>query len=118
MEEKEQKNNSSITIDDFTKVEMRVGKIILIDDLEWSNKLLKMKVDFGEFGIKTVLSGIKKWYREEDLLNKCLVFVTNLAERKIKDEVSQAMILMVEGKEKPSGWFLSEEEVELGSLVG
>lgn len=110
--------NSTINIQDFSKIEMRVGKILEIEELEWSNKLLKLKVDFGEFGIKTVLSGIKKWYGREDLLNKCLVFVTNLEERKIKDEISQAMILMVEGEEKPIGWELNENEIKLGALVG
>ncbi len=111
--------NSIIDINDFIKIDMRVGEIVKVENLDWSNKLLKLQVDFGaEIGVRNVLSGIKKWYSSEELLNKRFVFVINLNERIIKNEVSQAMILMIEGKHKPLGWQSVSDEAELGAKVG
>lgn len=83
----------TIAIDDFAKVEIRAGKILSAVDMENSEKLYELKVDFGSFGEKTVLSGIKKWYLPKDLVGKTYLFVTNLAPRALMGKVSEAMIL-------------------------
>ncbi len=82
-----------INIEDLAKVEIRVGTIIEINEVEGSEKLLKLKVDFGEVGIRQVLSGIKKFFSTEELLNKQFIFVTNLEPRKMMGMESEAMIL-------------------------
>lgn len=83
-----------ITIDDFSKIEFRVGKVVEAVIPEWSEKLIQETVDFGpEIGIKTIFSGIRKWYQPADLIGKKFVFVVNLAEKKMGEDVSQGMML-------------------------
>ena len=82
-----------INIDDFSKIKIKIGKIIEAEKLEESNKLLKLKVDFGNEDIRQVLSGIAKWYNPEKIINKNFAFVVNLEPRKILEYESQAMIL-------------------------
>lgn len=108
-----------IDFSDFLKVEMRVGVVVEATEPEWSNKLIKQVVDFGEqLGRRTIFSGIKKWYRGEDLQGKRLVYVTNLAPRKMGDEVSEGMILAASAEDgKPVLWEMPET-VAIGSLVG
>lgn len=78
---------------DFAKVEFRVGEIIEAEDVEKSEKLLRLLVNFSdELGQKIVYSGIKQWYSPADLLNKKTVFVVNMIPKKIMGEESEAMI--------------------------
>ena len=86
-----------ITYDDFAKLDLRVGTVIECVEKEGSEKLLRLTVDFGEEGTRNILSGIKKWYKPEDLKNKQFVFVFNLAPRKMMGENSEGMILAAEG---------------------
>ncbi len=82
-----------ITYADFAKVEFRVGKILEAKEVENSEKLLRLIVNFGdELGQKVVYSGIKQWYSPADLLNKKTVFVVNMVPKKIMGEESSAMI--------------------------
>ena len=82
-----------ITIDDFAKVELSIGKIVSADHIEGSDKLIKLMVDFGpvksgDHGagpeIRQVLSGIKKAYSPESLVGRSFLFVTNLKPRVFK----------------------------------
>lgn len=82
-----------ITIDDFMKVEIKIGQVLSAEKVEGSDKLLKLSVDFGEETPRQVLSGIAKFVTTEDLIGKKLPFVTNLAPRKMMGMESQAMIL-------------------------
>lgn len=81
-----------ITIDDFAKVKIVVAKVLEAEKVEWSNKLLKMKVDIGG-ETRQVLSGIAKYYTPEDMLGKKVAFIKNLKPRKMKDLMSEGMIL-------------------------
>jgi methionyl-tRNA synthetase len=107
-----------INYDEFTKVEFKVGEIKEAMEVETSEKLLKLKVDFGEENQRTVFSGIKKWYAPTDLINKKTVFVTNIKPRKIMGEESQAMIF---GAEDESGENMSilflDKDLPVGSKV-
>lgn len=89
-----------ITYDDFAKLDIRVGTVIECVEKEGSDKLLRLTVDFGEEGTRNILSGIKVWYKPEDMKDKQFVFVFNLAPRKMMGEDSEGMILAAEG-EKP-----------------
>jgi len=66
-----------ITIDDFIKVELKVGTVLEASEIEGSDKLLKLKVDLGEKKPRQILSGIKKWYKSEKLIGKQFIFVAN-----------------------------------------
>mgnify|MGYP002600469475 FL=1 len=82
-----------ITIDDLAKLDIRVGRIVLVEDVEKSSKLIKMTVDFGGF-TRTILSGMKE-EREDpkaEIEGKQALFVVNLAPRKMAGEVSEGMI--------------------------
>jgi methionyl-tRNA synthetase len=92
----EEIKNNEIEFDDFAKVEMKVGKVLEVVEVEGSDKLYRLKVSFGEENPRVVLSGIKKFFTPDDLLNNKFVFVTNLKKRKIMGEFSEAMILAAE----------------------
>lgn len=88
-----------ITIDDFIKVELAVGTILEVEDIEGSEKLLKLKVDLGEENPRQVLSGIKKWYSKETLEGTQAIFVANLEPRMMMGLESQAMIMATQDGE-------------------
>ena len=91
-----------ITIDDFEKTDLRVGEVVDATDVTESQKLLKLKVDFGpELGIKTIFSGIKKWYTAASLINKKYIFIVNLEPKKFPFGESQGMILAIDTDKKP-----------------
>lgn len=94
-----------ITIDDFIKVQFRVGTVLEAETVEGSEKLIKQIVDFGDEK-RQILSGIKQWYKPSDLIGKQFVYVTNLEPRMMMGIESQGMILCAEGKKpiplKPS----------------
>ncbi|HLR17577.1 MAG TPA: methionine--tRNA ligase [Alcanivoracaceae bacterium] len=82
-----------ISIDDFAKVELRVARIIKADHVEGADRLLQLTLDVGELGERNVFAGIKAAYTPEELIDKHVVVVANLAPRKMKFGVSEGMIL-------------------------
>jgi methionyl-tRNA synthetase len=81
------------TIDDFQKVEIRLGTVISVDIVEGADKLYILKVDFGEESPRQILSGIREFVQPEALLHKQFPFVTNLEPRVLRGHESQGMIL-------------------------
>lgn len=91
-EVKEVENKSNkITIDDLAKVEIRVGQIKSATPVEGSEKLLILKVDFGNEE-RQIVSGIAKYFTPESLIDKKVPFVTNLEPRKLMGHESNGMI--------------------------
>jgi len=82
-----------ISIDDFTKIDLRVAKIVNCEHVEGSSKLLRLTLDVGEGRYRNVFSGIKSAYQPEQLIGKLTVMVANLAPRKMKFGVSEGMVL-------------------------
>jgi methionine--tRNA ligase beta chain len=107
-----------IKYDDFVKVEFKIGEIKEAVEVEGSEKLLKLQVDFGEEKLRNVFSGIKKWYKPADLIGKKTVFITNMIPKKIMGEESQAMIFAAEDEndENISVLFL-DKDLPVGSKV-
>jgi methionyl-tRNA synthetase len=83
----------TISIDDFTKVDLRIAQIVKCEAVEGSTKLLRLTLDVGEGKTRNVFSGIASMYRPEDLEGKLTVMVANLAPRKMKFGVSEGMVL-------------------------
>lgn len=113
-----QKESKTITIDDFDKVEIKVGKILSVEPVKGSNKLLAFKLDFGEKEPRQILSGIAKFYPNyEELVDKKVLAVTNLKPRKMLGHLSQGMLLSSEknGEVKLS---LVGDEHEVGAILG
>lgn len=105
-----------LSIDDFKKVEIRVGEIVSAEPIEGSDKLLKLKVSFGDHE-RQVLSGIAKFFADpQQLVGKKCPFVTNLAPRMMMGLESQAMILAT-GGEEGNPFSLFETTAVPGSLV-
>ncbi len=83
----------TIDIKDFAKLDLRIAKIVSCDEVEGSDKLLRLQLDVGEGRLRQVFSGIKSAYKPEDLVNKLTVVVANLAPRKMRFGVSEGMVL-------------------------
>lgn len=93
----------SIVYADFDKLDLRVGTVIEATIPDWSNKLLRFVVDFGqEIGKRIMFSGIQRWYTPDALLNKQFVFVINLEPKKMGEEESWGMMLMADGEDQPT----------------
>lgn len=93
----------TISFDDFTKVDLRVGKVLEASIPENSEKLIKLLVDFGAEQ-RTIFTGMQTWYEPEFFHNKSFIFVYNLEPKKMMGEESQGMLLAVhaEDDEKPT----------------
>ncbi len=104
------------TIEDFQKIDIRVGKIIEVKDAETRKPMYVLKVDFGDLGIKQSIAGIKPYYKKEELLNKKFVFVVNLEPKKIANILSECMILAAVKDDKVVV-LKPEKDIEIGSKV-
>jgi methionyl-tRNA synthetase len=82
-----------IKIDDFTKIDLRIARIVNCEHVDGSDKLLRLTLDVGEGRLRNVFSGIKSAYQPEQLVGKLTVLVANLAPRKMKFGVSEGMVL-------------------------
>jgi methionyl-tRNA synthetase len=105
-----------ITIDDFTKLDIRVGKVLAAEKMEKSEKLLKLTIDTG-IDTRTVLSGIAKHYTPEEMVGKQVTLIANLAPRKMMGIESQGMVLMAEDANGKLRLLQPNEVVNPGSVV-
>jgi methionyl-tRNA synthetase len=103
-----------IHFDDYSKIEVRVGKIIEAIVPEGSNKLIQFRVDFGEFQ-KTIFSGIKEWYNPEELVGVKTLWVVNLAPKKTPFGDSEGMLFATDTPDGKPYIVRIGEEVEAGS---
>ena len=106
----------TIEFDDFTKLDIRVGKVLECQKVPKADKLLQFKIDDG-LGGRTIISGIAKHYRPEDLVGKQVCFVANLAPRKLKGIESQGMILSAEDADGRLVVVSPQDDVASGSCV-
>ncbi len=82
-----------IQFDDFTKVELRVAKILECEPVKKAKKLLKLQVNDGTAEPRQIVSGISQWYKPEDLIGKSVIIVANLKPAKLCGEMSYGMLL-------------------------
>ena len=105
-----------ITIDDFSKLDLRVVKVIACEPIKGAKKLLKLKVDLnGEE--RQVVSGIAKFYKPEDLIGKNVVLVANLKPVKLRGELSQGMILAASTDDDSILNVVNPGDLPTGSIV-
>ena len=86
-------NQNIIDINQFSSIDLRVAKIIKAEDVDGADKLLQLTLNVGEYGTRTVFAGIKSSYKPEDLNNRMVVLVNNLAPRQMKFGLSEGMVL-------------------------
>jgi methionyl-tRNA synthetase len=88
-----EESNTHISIDDFTKVDLRIAKIVAAEHVEGADKLLRLSLDIGEEKPRQVFAGIKSAYDPATLVGRLTVMVANLAPRKVKFGMSEGMVL-------------------------
>ncbi len=113
----DEEKTPEISFDDFLKVELKVGEIIACEGVPKSNKLLKETVKFGD-EVRTIVSGIAKHYKPEEMVGKKVVFVTNLAPRKVCGILSEGMILAAEDENGTLSLVVPEKDVNSGTRLG
>ncbi len=85
-----------ISYDDFARVDIRVGRIVQVDDFPKARKpAFKLRIDFGELGVKTSSAQITTHYRKEDLQQRLVIAVVNFPPRQIADFFSEVLTLGV-----------------------
>ena len=92
-EEKPMNESNNINIDQFSLIDLRVAKIINASEVDGADKLLKLDLDVGDLGKKSVFAGIKSAYTPESLKDKLVILVNNLEPRKMKFGLSEGMVL-------------------------
>ncbi|HMR58174.1 MAG TPA: methionine--tRNA ligase subunit beta, partial [Cyclobacteriaceae bacterium] len=107
---------AEISFDDFSKMDIRIGKILKAERVEKSKKLLKLQVDTG-IDVRTVMSGIAEHFAPEVVIGKQVTILVNLAPRKIMGVESQGMILMAADKDGSLKMLSPSGEVVPGSQV-
>ena len=108
----------TIKYDDFAKLDLRVAKILEVEEVEGADKLLKLKIDVGELGERELVAGIKQHYNKEDLIGKQIVIIANLEPRKMKGIESQGMLLAAVSEDHSKVVLLQpDKDIESGSKI-
>jgi len=108
----------SISIDDFSKVELKVGRITSVEDIPQArNPMYKLMIDFGDGVTKQCVGGIKPFYTPEQLVGRQVIAVMNLLPKSVAGVVSEVMMLAAFDEVSVS-LLLPDKEMPLGTRVG
>ena len=109
----------TITWDDFEKIDIRAGTVVEVSDFPKARKpAWKLKIDFGEFGIKQSSAQITKFYSKESLLHSQVIAVVNFPPKQIADYSSECLVLGVYTDQKDVVLLQPERAVENGWRIG
>jgi EMAP domain len=108
-------NNEFIGIDEFKRVDLRVGLVKSAEKIPGSEKLIKITVDLGELGERQIIAGLAKWYKPEDFVGKYIVVVANLKPKKLMGFESQGMLLATDTD--PPVIIVAEKPVKPGARL-
>ena len=108
---------TEITIDDFVKVDLRVGEVLSAETVKGADKLLHLKVDIGEPEPRTIVAGIAKAYKPEQLVGRKVVIVANLAPRKLRGIESRGMIVAASLPDGPPVLAAFIEDIQPGARL-
>lgn len=113
----------NISFEDFKKCEIRIGRVLVVEPVAGSEKLLRLEVDFGpskkdseEREVRQILSGIAKWFTPETLVGKQLPFIVNVEPRSMMGLESQGMLIATDD-EHGAVLLTPEKEVPAGSQL-
>jgi len=117
--EKNELNNviDFVEIEEFKKIDLRVGEVIKAENIEKSNKLIKLIVDLGPLGQKQIIAGIKAFYSPESLLNKKIIVLSNLKPAKLMGELSEGMLLAAKDDKGNLSILTVDKDVEPGAKI-
>ncbi len=107
------------TIDDFKRIEMRVGRVVAVDDFpEAHNPSYKLTIDFGPFGTRRSSAAVRRWYGKDQLLGRLVVCVTNFPPRRIATFDSEVLALGAVEQDGRVVLLQPDAEATLGSPIG
>ena len=110
---------NTLTWDDFTKVEMRIGTILSAEVFkEVKNPAYKMQIDFGEFGIKKTSAQITKLYAPKELIGYQIVAVINFPKKQIANIMSECLVLGAVGEQHEITLISPERKIKNGTRIG
>jgi methionyl-tRNA synthetase len=115
-EHEEKEETPEVTIDDFAKLDIRVGKILEAKNHKDADKLLVFKIDTGD-KVRNIVSGIAKFYKPEELLGKKVQVVANLKPVKLRGELSEGMILCGENAANEVFVIFASDKLEPGDKI-
>lgn len=105
-----------INYDEFSKIELRAGKVLSAERVEGSEKLLKLEIDLGSEK-RQIIGGIGKVYQPEDLIGKEIIIVANLEPRKLMGLESQGMLLAAHDENGAPVLLMPDRPVQPGSAI-
>ena len=105
----------SINYDDFSKLDLRVAKILAVEKISGKTRIVKGEIDLGEEK-RSVIIGGAEFYEADDLVGKIVIVVTNLVPKKIAGIESNAILLAADMNGKPF-WLTVDDEVALGTKI-
>jgi len=108
----------TVTYDDFEKIEIRVGKVIRVEEFPKARKpAYKLWIDFGDFGIKKSSAGLTKLYTLEELVGQLITAVTNFPPRQVADFMSEVLVLGVVPEDGALALVQPDRDVPLGQRI-
>jgi methionyl-tRNA synthetase len=105
----------NISFEDFTKLEIRIAKIVRVEEVEDTDKLYKITLDVGELGEKVVAAGLKPFYKSEEMEGKLVPYLANLEPKEIRGVMSQGMIMAA--GEKEASLIHPDKDLKPGEVV-
>ncbi|HEY9325408.1 MAG TPA: tRNA-binding protein [Candidatus Limnocylindria bacterium] len=107
------------TIDDFQKIEMRVGRVLTVEDFpEARNPSYKLTIDFGAHGTRRSSAAVRQWYQKADLQGRLVVCVTNFPPRRIATFDSEVLTLGAIEEDGRVVLLRPDDDAEVGSRIG
>jgi len=106
-----------ISIDEFKKTELKVGKVLKVEEIEGLDKLYKLTVDLGEEKPRTILAGVKQFLKPKDLKNKNIVVVANLEPKEVRGVLSEGMLLAAEDEKGQPTLISPVSKVSPGTVI-
>ena len=106
----------NVSYDDFSKLDIRVAKIIKTEPIEGKSRIIKGKIDLGNDDQRDVIIGGAQYYQPEDMVGKTVIVIANLEPKKLAGIESNAMLLAADVDDKPF-WLTVNEDVPLGSSI-
>ncbi len=107
---------TNIAYDDFTKLDIRVAKIIATEPIEGKSRIIKGRIDLGNDDQRDVIIGGAQYFQPEEMVGKTVIVIANLEPKKMAGVESNAMLLAADVDDKPF-WLTVDENVPLGSPI-
>jgi len=106
-------------MDDFQKIEMRVGRVLAVEDFpEARNPSYKLIIDFGAYGTRRSSAAVRQWYEKQDLVGRLVICVTNFPPRRIATFESEVLTLGAMEEDGRVVLLKPDADAELGSPIG